>query len=554
MNSVNQNGQWIPDQLNPAGYRNISEFLADVCQKHSDKPAFTSFGRTLSYAELDRLSTAFAVYLQQETDLKPGDRIAVQLPNLIQYPVVLFGAFKAGLVVVNTNPLYTPAEMEHQFRDSGAKALVIHKSMAHNAEKILANTEIQHVFLTQVGDLHGFVKRHLLNAAVKYIKKMEPGFKLPGAIGLREALLKHLDQRPEPADRKPSDLAVLQYTGGTTGVSKGAMLTHANLLSNMLQGVAVISKVGNDWADNVLSPLPLYHIYAFTVAQIILASGGHSILIPNPRDLPGLVKEVSHWKITTFLGLNTLFVGLCNNAEFRALDFSSLRMTLSGGMALTHAAADRWKEVTGCTVLEAYGLTETSPAVSINPPHAIRTGTIGLPVPETEVAIIGPKGEHLPEGIPGELCVRGPQVMPGYWHNEAATQASFTDDGYLITGDIAVMEEGGYLRIVDRAKDLIIVSGFNVYPNEIEDVATDHPGIVECAAIGIADPTCGEVVKLIAVRNDDTLSEQDVRDWCQERLTRYKVPKMVEFVPELPKSNVGKILRRMLKQDDQNVA
>ncbi len=554
MNSVNQNGQWIPETLNPEGYRNISDFLRDVCRRHADKPAFTSFGRTLSYAELDRLSTAFAVYLQRETGLKPGDRIAVQLPNLIQYPVVLFGAFKAGLVVVNTNPLYTPAEMEHQFRDSGAKALVIHKSMAHNAEKILANTDIQHVFLTQVGDLHGFVKRHLLNAAVKYIKKMEPRFNLPGAIGLREALLRHLDQQPEPVERQPSDLAVLQYTGGTTGVSKGAMLTHANLLSNMLQGVAVISKVGSDWADNVLSPLPLYHIYAFTVAQIILASGGHSILIPNPRDLPALVKEISHWKVTTFLGLNTLFVGLCNNAEFRALDFSPLRMTLSGGMALTHAAADRWQEVTGCTVLEAYGLTETSPAVSINPPHAIRTGTIGLPVPETEVAIIGPKGEHLPEGIPGELCVRGPQVMLGYWHNEAATQASFTDDGYLITGDIAVLEEGGYLRIVDRAKDLIIVSGFNVYPNEIEDVATDHPGIIECAAIGMPDPVCGEVVKLIAVRSDDSLSEQELRDWCHERLTRYKVPKMIQFVPELPKSNVGKILRRMLKQDDQNVA
>ncbi|GAA0794248.1 AMP-binding protein [Marinobacterium sediminicola] len=554
MNSAKQNGQWIPENLNPDGYDTIPDFLADVCRKHTEKPAFTSLGRTLSYAELDRLSAAFAVYLQRETGLEPGDRIAIQLPNLIQYPIVLFGALRAGLVVVNTNPLYTAAEMEHQFCDSGAKALVIHKSMAHNAEKILHRTEIEHVFVTQVGDLHGFVKRHLLNAAVKYIKKMEPRYNLPGAVGLRDALLRYLDQEPAAVERSCSDLAVLQYTGGTTGVSKGAMLTHANLLSNMLQGVAVIREVGSDWADNVLSPLPLYHIYAFTVAQIILAAGGHSILIPNPRDLPGLVKEISHWKITTFLGLNTLFVGLCNNAEFRALDFSSLRMTLSGGMALTHAAADRWKEVTGCTVLEAYGLTETSPAVSINPPHAIRTGTIGIPVPETEVAIIGPQGEHLPEGIPGELCVKGPQVMPGYWHNEAATRASFTDDGYLITGDIAVLEEGGYLRIVDRAKDLIIVSGFNVYPNEVEDAATDHPGVIECAAIGIPDSICGEVVKLIAVRSDDTLSEEELRAWCQERLTRYKVPKIIEFVPELPKSNVGKILRRMLKQDTQNVA
>ncbi len=554
MNSDNQNGQRIPARLNPEGYRTIPDFLADTCRKYADKPAFTSFGRTLSYAELDRLSSAFAVYLQRETGLEPGDRIAVQLPNLIQYPVVLFGALKAGLVVVNTNPLYTPAEMEHQFRDSGARALVIHKSMAHNAEKILANTDIEHLFLTQVGDLHGFVKRHLLNAAVKYIKKMEPPFNLPGATGLRETLLRHLDQQPEPVERQPSDLAVLQYTGGTTGVSKGAMLTHANLISNMLQGTAVIREVGNGWAENVLSPLPLYHIYAFTVAQIIMATGGHSILIPNPRDLPGLVKEISHWKLTTFLGLNTLFVGLCNNAEFRALDFSSLKMTLSGGMALTHAAADRWREVTGCPILEAYGLTETSPAVAINPPDAIRIGTIGLPVPETEIAIIGPRGEHLQEGIPGELCVRGPQVMAGYWHNEAATEASFTDDGYLITGDIAVREEGGYLRIVDRAKDLIIVSGFNVYPNEVEDVAAAHPEIIECAAIGIPDPVCGEVVKLFAVRGDDQLDEASLRHWCHERLTRYKVPKIIEFVPELPKSNVGKILRRMLKQHDQDVA
>jgi len=554
MNSVNQNGQWIPERLNPKGFRSIPDFLADTCQQYADRPAFTSFGRTLSYAELDRLSDAFAVYIQRETDLMPGDRIAIQLPNLIQYPVVLFGAFKAGLVVVNTNPLYTPCEMEHQFRDSGARALVIHKSMAHNAEKILANTDIKYLFLTQVGDLHGFVKRHLLNAAVKYIKKMEPPFNLPGAVGLRPALLRYLDQPPAPVERQPSDLAVLQYTGGTTGISKGAMLTHANLLSNMLQGTAVINDIGEDWADNVLSPLPLYHIYAFTVAQIIMASGGHSILIPNPRDLPGLVKEISRWKITTFLGLNTLFVGLCNNEAFRALDFSSLKMTLSGGMALTYAAADRWREVTGCTILEAYGLTETSPAVTINPPDAIRVGTIGLPIPETEVVIIGPQGEHLPEGVPGELCVRGPQVMVGYWQNEAATRASFTEDGYLITGDIAMREEGGYLRIVDRAKDLIIVSGFNVYPNEVEEVAAAHPDVIECAAVGIPDPVCGEVVKLFVVRSNDQLERAELLNWCRERLTRYKVPKVIEFVPDLPKSNVGKVLRRVLKQHDQNVA
>ncbi|SIQ23231.1 long-chain acyl-CoA synthetase [Marinobacterium stanieri] len=551
---MNDNGQHIPPSLNPEGYEAITDFFADVCQRYAERPAFTSLGRTLSYAELDRLSAAFAAYLQQETDLVPGDRIAVQLPNLIQYPVVLFGALRAGLVVVNTNPLYTPSEMEHQFRDSGAKALVIHKSMAHNAEKILAKTDIQNVFVTQVGDLHGFVKRHLLNAAVKYIKKMEPKYSLPGAISLRTALLSHIDKPYEKVERKPGDLAVLQYTGGTTGVSKGAMLTHANLLSNMLQGHVIIRDVASDWAANVIAPLPLYHIYAFTVAQIIMASGGHSILIPNPRDLPGLVKEIGNWPFTTFLGLNTLFVALCNNEDFRALDFSKLRMTLSGGMALTHAAGEQWRKVTGCTVIEAYGLTETSPAVSINPPEAIRCGTIGRPVPETEVFIMGGDGEAVPEGMPGELCVRGPQVMAGYWHNESATRASFTDDGYLITGDIAVMEEGGYLRIVDRAKDLIIVSGFNVYPNEVEDIVTEHPDIVECAAIGVPDPVSGEVVKVFAVTRDDQLSEQAIRDWCRERLTAYKVPKVIEFVPELPKSNVGKILRRMLKTNHQDVA
>lgn len=554
MNSVLQNGQWIPEALNPNGYDTLPQYLADTCRRHADKPAFTSLGRTLSYTELDRLSDAFAVYLQRETGLEPGDRIAIQLPNLIQYPVVLFGAFKAGLVVVNTNPLYTAPEMEHQFRDSGAKALVIHKSMAHNAEKILANTDIQHLFLTQVGDLHGFVKRHLLNAAVKYIKKMEPHYHLPGAIGLRDALLQHLDQQPEPAPRQPSDLAVLQYTGGTTGLSKGAMLTHANLIANMLQGTAVIKDVGEGWADTVLSPLPLYHIYAFTVAQIVMAAGGHSVLIPNPRDLPGLVKEMSHWPITTFLGLNTLFVGLCNNADFSKLDFSSLKLTLSGGMALTHAAADHWKTITGCTVLEAYGLTETSPAVTINPPADIHIGSIGLPIPYTDITIVGPHGEHLPDGMPGELCVRGPQVMAGYWHNEAATRASFTDDGYLITGDIAVREADGYLRIVDRAKDLIIVSGFNVYPNEVEDIAADHPGVLECAAIGMPDPVTGEAVKLFVVRRDETLDEATLRQWCEERLTHYKLPRVIEFVAELPKSNVGKILRRMLREQDQDVA
>ncbi len=554
MESYRSNGREIPADLNPRGYRNIPDFLDDVARRYAERPAFTSFGRTLSYAELERLSAAFACYLQRETGLQPGDRLAIQLPNLIQYPVVLFGALRAGLVIVNTNPLYTPAEMAHQFRDSGAKALVVHKSMAHKVEQILDDTELEHLFVTQVGDLHGFAKRHLINAAVKYLRQREPSYHLPGAIDLRGALLKYVGEQPLRVECDPADLAALQYTGGTTGISKGAMLTHANLLSNMLQGVAVIKQIGAGWADTVVSPLPLYHIYAFTICQVVLGCGGHNLLIADPRDLSGFIKELRNWQITAFIGLNTLFVALCNDERFRALDFSTLRLTLSGGMALTRAAGERWQQVTGCAVVEAYGLTETSPAVAINPPLDVHPGTIGKPLPHTDVAILGSRSERLGEGCPGDLCIKGPQVMAGYWHNEQATRATFTEDGYLVTGDIAVWEEGGYLRIVDRAKDLIIVSGFNVYPNEVEDVATAHPGIVECAAIGIADPVCGEVVKLVVVRSDDNLDEEAIRDWCRERLTRYKVPKVIEFVDQLPKSNVGKVLRRALKAGGQHAA
>ncbi|GGB80701.1 long-chain-fatty-acid--CoA ligase [Marinobacterium zhoushanense] len=547
MDNPIRTGQSIPAELNPEGYRNIPEFLDAACRRYGDKPAFTSFGRTLSYRELDHLSAAFAAYLQRDTDLRPGDRIAIQLPNLIQFPVVVFGALRAGLVIVNTNPLYTAAEMEHQFRDSGAKALVIHQSMAHKAQQILANTEIGPIFLTQVGDLHGFVKRHLINAAVRYVKKMEPRFDLPGATSLRDALLKYADFQPDPVRRDPWDLAALQYTGGTTGVSKGAMLTHANLLANMQQALRVIRPVGEDWADTVIAPLPLYHIYAFTVAQVVLASGGHSVLIPDPRDIQGFAKELKNWRVTAFMGLNTLFIALCNNTAFRGLDFSALKITLSGGMALNNATSKRWLEVTGCTICEAYGLTETSPAVAINPPHNIRVGTIGVPVPFTETSIRSADGKPVPDGEAGELCISGPQVMAGYWQREDATRDIFTADGYLKTGDIAVRDEDGYLRIVDRSKDMIIVSGFNVYPNEIEDVVSAHPGVVECAAIGIPDPVCGEVVKLVLVRSDDQLDVETIRDWCRERLTRYKVPKVIEFADELPKTNVGKVLRRALK-------
>ena len=537
----------IPEDINPQGFQTIPDVLAYAVGHYADQPAFTSFGRTLSYMELDRLSAAFAVYLQQETDLQPGDRIAIQLPNLIQYPVVLYGAMRAGLVVVNTNPLYTATEMEHQFKDSGAKALIIHKSMAHKADKIIQNTDVKHLFVTQVGDLHGFVKRTLLNAAVKYLKKMEPKYHLPGAISLRSALLKYLGDVPVLVQRGPADIAALQYTGGTTGVSKGAMLTHANLISNTLQLSHRISGIGEDWQREVISPLPLYHIYAFTIAQAVLVAGGHSVLIPNPRDIDGFVKELGNWQPSGFLGLNTLFVALCNKELFRALDFGSLRVTISGGMALTHAAADLWQETTGCTILEGYGLTETSPAVCTNVPGAIQIGSIGCPVAHTDVQIIQ-DGEEQPVDTPGELCVKGPQVMRGYWQRESETQECFTPDGYFMTGDIAVRQADGYFRIVDRAKDMIIVSGFNVYPNEVEDVVSSHPDVIECAAVGVEDGASGEAVKLFVVAKTPELTREEIRDWCKERLTRYKIPKYVEFAEDLPKSNVGKILRRMLKE------
>ncbi|WP_036229049.1 AMP-binding protein [Marinobacterium jannaschii] len=536
----------IPVDINPQGFETIPDVLACAVAQYPDNPAFTSFGRTLCYAELGQLAQAFALYLQRETDLKPGDRIAIQLPNLIQYPVVLYGAMLAGLVVVNTNPLYTASEMQHQFNDSGARALIIHKSMAHKADQILASTAIDYTFVTQVGDLHDFVKRTLLNAAVKYLKRMEPKYHLPGAIPLRSALLKYMGGKPDPVTRVRGDIAVLQYTGGTTGVSKGAMLTHANLISNMLQGQKRIDESGSGWQRQLILPLPLYHIYAFTIAQASLISGGHIVLIPNPRDLDGFVKELSNWQPSTFIGLNTLFVALCNHERFRALDFSALQVTFSGGMALTHAAADQWHQVTGCQVVEGYGLTETAPAVCMNRVGALQIGSIGFPVIHTDVRILQ-EGVEQPVEQPGELCVKGPQVMRGYWQREEDTRESFTADGYFRTGDIAVRQADGYIRIVDRAKDMIIVSGFNVYPNEVEDVVSLHPDVLECAAVGIPDHNSGEAVKLFVVAKATELNRELLRDWCKERLTRYKVPKHVEFVAELPKSNVGKILRRALR-------
>jgi len=540
-----------PKSVDVNKYSSVVEIFNSFVKKYADKPAFTCLGQTLSYAELDEKSAAFAAYLQNDTNLTSGDRIAVQLPNVLQYPIVVFGAMRAGMTVVNTNPLYTEREMEHQFNDSGAKALVVLANMGDKAMKVVPKTGIKHVIVTQVGDMHCPVKRLLINGVLKYVKKEVPDFNIPGAVPLRKALSKGAGKAFTPVAATADDIAVLQYTGGTTGVAKGAMLTHGNLMANMMQSDAVFNQIMNEGEESIICPLPLYHIYAFTVhCMVLLQTGNHNILIPNPRDIPGFIKTLKDTEFTGFVGLNTLFVALCGQEDFRSLDFSKLKLTVSGGMALTKAAFDEWKQVTGCEVAEGYGMTETSPVVSFNPPQAIIQGTIGMPVPNTLCKVIDEEGKDLEIGQPGELCVKGPQVMKGYWQRPEATAETMTDDGWLKTGDMAVIREDGYMQIVDRKKDMIIVSGFNVYPNEVEDVIVSHPDVVEAAAIGIPDPKSSEAVKVFAVIKNPQLTEKDLIAFARENLTAYKVPKTIEFREELPKTNVGKILRRELRDEE----
>ncbi|QEM81287.1 AMP-binding protein [Halomonas binhaiensis] len=531
-------------------YHSVMDIFHRSAKRFADHTAFSCMGKSLSYADLDRLSGDFAAWLQQETDLEPGDRIVIQLPNLLQYPVAVFGAIRAGLVVVNTNPLYTEREMEHQFKDSGAKAILILANMADKLEKVLPATDIKHVLITEIGDLHDFPKRQLINAVVKYVKKMVPGYSLPKAVSFRQALARGAKHRHEEVQRELDDIAVLQYTGGTTGVAKGTMLTHRNLVANMLQAKQAIGVGLKEGHELIVAPLPVYHIYTFTVNCLFLLEGGHhSLLITNPRDLPNFIKELKKTPFTGFVGLNTLFNALCNREDFRSLDFSRLHLTISGGMALTLAAAERWKEVTGCPIAEGYGLTETSPIVSFNPIEAIQLGTIGVPMAGTELKIVGPEGGTLSLDEPGELCVRGPQVMKGYWQRDDETTKVIDQDGFLRTGDIALIQPDGYVRIVDRKKDMILVSGFNVYPNEIEDVVATHPGVVESCAVGVPDDDSGEVIKLFVVSRDPDLDAASLRAWCKGKLTGYKVPKLVVFRDELPKTNVGKVLRRQLRDE-----
>lgn len=532
-------------------YSSIAGLFDHNVDIYADLPAYSNMGKTLSYREIGEKADLFARWLQHEAKLNKGERIAIMMPNLLQFPIAAFGALKAGLVVVNTNPLYTERELKHQLKDSGAKAIVVVEAFADTVANVLDDTDIETVITTRFGDCLGFPKSLLVNFVIKYIKKMVPPFELPQAHSMKD-ILKAAQHLPAITEQNIThdDLAFLQYTGGTTGLAKGAMLSNKNLLANTTQAEAWISVADIQRGKEVIiTALPLYHIFALTANCITFMNlGAHNILITNPRDLPAFIKTLKQYKMTVITGVNTLFNALLNNPEFKNVDFSGLKVTLGGGMAVQRAVAQSWREVTGSTLVEAYGLTETSPAVCINPLDLEEyNGAIGLPLPSTECNIQSPEGLELPHGERGELCVRGPQVMQGYWKNEAATAEAIDEQGFLHTGDIAVMDEKGFFRIVDRLKDMILVSGFNVFPNEIEDVLAMHPGILEVGAIGIPDEHSGEAVKVVIVRSDPELTEQAVKDFCKKSLTGYKCPRHVQFTDELPKTNVGKILRRELK-------
>lgn len=527
----------------------IGTLFSSLAKTHADRPAFTCMGKTLTYRALDLLSDQFATYLQHHTTLAPGDRLAIQLPNILQYPVVLFAAMKVGVVVVNTNPLYTGTELSHQLNDSGAKVLVTFANLAKAACDIIDDTHVQHVIITEVADCHNWFKRTLINGVVRYVHKAIPRCEFPTSIKFRHCLSLGKRDRLNPVKSHPDDLAFLQYTGGTTGVAKGAMLSHNNLLSNMNQVTEHWQDILKDHNDCFLAPLPLYHIYAFTLhCLVVLKLGCSNVLIPNPRDIKSVVRAFQDNPITGFVGLNTLFVALCKNESFISSDFSNLRFTTSGGMALTQSAAERWQSVTGILPLEGYGMTETSPVVSINQFHHNRLGTIGTPVPDTQVKVINEAGETLAHGEAGELCIKGPQVMKGYWNKEEATQQAFTHDGWLKSGDIAIINDDGFIQIVDRKKDMIIVSGFNVYPAEVETVILEHKAVVEVAVIGCVHTDHGESIKAFVVLHPDiTANQEDIRAHCKLKLTGYKIPAVVVFMDELPKSAVGKVLRRALR-------
>lgn len=550
----------IPHEINPDAYNSVIELMEDGFEKHAHKAAYSNMGKELTFGKIDTLSRNFAAYLQN-CGLKAGDRIAIQMPNCLQYPVALFGAIRAGLVVVNTNPLYTPREMKHQFTDSGAKAIVIVANFAYNLEKVIADTDIKHVFVTQLGDLLSFPKKQIVNFVVKNVKKMVPSYSLPSAMNFTDALDKGTSLDYTKPTVKNSDLAFIQYTGGTTGVSKGAMLTHRNVVSNLEANDAWQSVLTNSVTDDkiiIVAALPLYHVYALTVnALTALKIGTMNLLITNPRDMDSFIKDLVKNPPHIFTGLNTLFNGLLNHPKFDTIDFSKLVITSAGGMALQPVVANRWKDRTGCLPAEGYGLSETSPVLSSNPLVGDnRIGTIGVPWPSTEMRILKDDGSWAAPDEIGEICAHGPQVFGGYYNREKETSKVMIvdkEDGrqWFKTGDIGVMSADGFFKIVDRKKDMIIVSGFNVYPNEVENVIAECPGVLEVACIGVPDPKSTEAVKVFIVKKDPSLTKEQVTEFAREQLTRYKCPKHIEFRDELPKTNVGKILRRALKEEEE---
>jgi long-chain acyl-CoA synthetase len=545
--------QGIPAEVDVSQYRSLKEILEVSCQRFAALPAFTNMGTSITYAELDRLTQQFGAFLQQQLGLAKGARVAIMMPNLLQYPVALFGALRAGMTIVNVNPLYTARELRHQLRDSGAEAIVVLENFAHTLQEVLADTAVKSVITTQVGDLLPALKSLLVNFVVKHVKRMVPEWRIDAAVEFRAALEAGGRQRLRDVPLGPEDIAFLQYTGGTTGVAKGAILTHGNMVANLQQTSAWMSRVLKEGVETIVTPLPLYHIFSLTANCLTFMKwGANNLLITNPRDIPGFIKELKRIRFTAITGVNTLFNALLNHADIRSVDASALKVAVGGGMAVQRAVAQRWKEAMGVALVEGYGLTETSPIVCANPLDAREfSGAVGLPLPSTDVSIRNDKGEELGVGEVGEICVRGPQVMKGYWNLPEETAKTLDRDGWLRTGDMGMMDERGYVRITDRKKDLVIVSGFNVYPNEIEDVIAMHPGVLESAVIGVPDEHSGEAVKVIAVRKDPALTEKALIEHCRKYLTGYKVPKQVEFRSEpLPKTPIGKVLRRVLRDEE----
>ncbi|WP_342753633.1 long-chain-fatty-acid--CoA ligase FadD [Pantoea sp. MBD-2R] len=545
----------VPAEISADRYTSLVDLFEQAVRRYDDRPAFINMGQAMTFRKLEERSRAFAAWLQQGLGLKKGDRVALMMPNLLQYPVALFGVLRAGMVVVNVNPLYTPRELEHQLNDSGASAIVIVSNFAHTLEKVVAKTQVKHVILSRLGDQLSPAKATLVNFVVRYIKRLVPKYHLPDAISFRRALHKGYRMQYTRPEIINDDLAFLQYTGGTTGVAKGAMLTHRNMQANLEQTKATYGSLLKDGKETVVTALPLYHIFALTVnCLLFLELGGANLLITNPRDIPGMVKELAKTRFTAITGVNTLFNALLNDNDFQKLDFSSLTLSAGGGMAVQKAVAERWEKLTGHYLLEGYGLTECSPLVSVNP-YDIRyhSGSIGLPVPSTDIKLVDDRGNEVSNGEPGELCIKGPQVMLGYWQRPAETD-EVLKNGWLHSGDIVRVDPEGFIRIVDRKKDMILVSGFNVYPNEIEDVLMLHPKVREAAAIGVPDPVAGEIVKICVVKKEASLTKDELIAHCKKHLTGYKIPKIVEFREDLPKTNVGKILRRQLRDETLKAA